>query len=102
MRALCLSILLAAAPVLCLADAEARGEGDDFVRITARPCVSEAVLARIPDAGERLDYRAGVGRFAGRDHALCWKPFGAGVWLVWDDGDAGFLPAGALKPVPAA
>jgi hypothetical protein len=58
---LALILLLAAAPVL--ADSEAR-QGNDWVRITAKPCTDEKVLAHIAAAGDNpLDYRAARAEF---------------------------------------
>lgn len=86
------------APLAVQADAEAR-QGDSWVRITARPCSDPEVLQHMPDKAAHLDYRAASGRFNGTEYAACWRPHGAGIWLLWSDGDAGFVPQQALKPV---
>lgn len=95
MRHLALFLLLAAAPVL--ADSEAR-DGADWVRITARPCTNEAVLAQL-QGNERLDYRQASAEFGGKPFAACWRPDGDGVFLIYEDGDKGVILRRQLRPV---
>lgn len=98
------SILIAAACAAAgaaLADSEAR-RGSDFVRITVRPCADEKVVAAITAAGEDpKDYRAARAEIGGAPFAGCWKPMFERemIFLRYDDGDAGLLPFGELKPV---
>lgn len=86
---------------LALADSIGR-QGNDWVRITARPCADDKVLQHIPDAGRRLDFRAATAHFQGQDYAACWAQAAGGVDLVYEDGDTGFVPERDLKPVPEA
>lgn len=100
MRLLLLAGLLAAAPAF--ADSEAR-RGDDWVRLTLKPCADEKVLQHMPDKQAHLGYRAAIARYEGKEYNACWKPgvfMGAeGALLVYEDGDAGFVPRAELKPV---
>lgn len=87
---------------LALADAEAR-QGNDFVRITARPCKDEKVLAAIAMHGRNpLDFRSARARFAGVEYVACWAMMGNAAYLIYEDGDQGVVPQADLKPVPEA
>lgn len=97
-------ILLAIAfiAVPALADAEAR-QGNDWVRITERPCVDLNVLEKIGLAmSNPLEFRAATARVGGKSYAACWKPVRGGVALVYEDGDQGVIPLNHLKEVPSA
>lgn len=102
MRALIFAAALAAAGP-AIADSIAR-QGADWVRITARPCTNEAVLALLAraDKDAHLDYRQASAEFNGVAYAPCWKPYGSGVHLQYEDGDEGLLLESELKPVPEA
>lgn len=92
-------ILFMASPAY--ADAIAK-QGNDWVKLTARPCADPKVLRHIPDPGRKLDYRAAVASFGGQPYAACWTPIRGGVGVIYEDGDQGAIPAGDLKPVPEA
>lgn len=100
MRKTILFLILLVIACPALADAQAH-QGADWVRITARPCTNEAVLARIrvPD---RLDYRQASAEFQGTAYAPCWCPEGNGIRLIYEDGDEGVIPLRELTPVPEA
>lgn len=101
MRKIILAAALTLAAGYAISDSMARN-GDDWVRITARPCTNLEVLGHIGKAGDNpLDYRAGVARVGGKEYAACWKPLYAQemVYLRYADGDQGAVPFGELKPV---
>src|SRR4051812_2942960 len=78
--------LLAALAMPAQADSEAR-MGADFVRITALPCKSEAVVAAIQKLGlDPLDFRAARAEFGGKPYAACWRQQGGIAHVVYEDG----------------
>lgn len=82
------------------ADTIAR-QGSDWVRLTLRPCADPAVVAVLEAHGEHADaFRAAVAYFGGHEFAGCWRPVGGGAGIVYGDGDAGYVPAQDLAPVP--
>lgn len=86
------------------ADGIAR-QGADWVRITALPCTSEAVLGVIQAAGDNAkDYRAASAEFQGHQFNACAKPIWEKnlLWLRYEDGDQGLIPFDEVKPVPEA
>lgn len=105
MRAFILILMLLTASPLALADAEARRDNGDWVRITARPCADEKVLANIAGRGENpLDYRSGRAEIGGTPYEICWAfDYGSQMYrLRYDDGDVGELPFRVMRPVPEA
>lgn len=100
MRFLIFAAALAAAGS-ALADSEAR-LGADFVRITARPCTDEKVIAAITAAGENpLDYRAARAEIGGAAFNGCWEPMKGRrmIHLRYEDGDQGLIPFDDLKAI---
>lgn len=84
------------------ADAMAR-RGQDWVRLTLKPCEDEHVVAVMRAQGQDpLAYRAGSAHMSGVDYAMCWQPAPGGAALVYDDGDVGFVPKDIIKPAPEA
>jgi hypothetical protein len=100
MRAFIAILLLLCAP-LAHADAIAR-QGNDWVRLTARPCADPKVLAHIPDPKRQLDFRAATAHFQGQTYSGCWTPIPGGAGVIYEDGDQGLIPLEDLKPAPEA
>ncbi len=95
MKALILCAAVVVAPVAFADDLIAR-QGEDSVRLTDAPCVSEQVLVRLaPQAHETL--RAATAVFQGRNFAACWRPVGGMAVLIYEDGDQGIIPLEQLK-----
>lgn len=94
-RAIAAALLLVT--VNAMADVEAR-YGQDWVRITTRPCTNAAVLAQLPP-GAVPDLRQAEAEFQGVRYAPCWRANGNAVHLLYEDGDEGLLPASTLRQV---
>lgn len=93
------SIAVALALASCSASAQTliARQGDDSVRLSDQPCVSELVLGRLdPDAAK--NYRAAAAVFQGQRYQACWRLVGNAAHLVYEDGDQGIIPATELKP----
>lgn len=102
MRYFLLMLLLVASSAF--ADAEFR-QGRDWIRITARPCSDEKVVAALTAAGEDpLDYRAAAAEIGGQGFVACWKPVmdKRVVLLRYGDGDQGMVPFDELKAAKEA
>lgn len=94
--------LAAMLPLPARADAIAQ-QGADWVRIMAVACTNNAVIAVIARAGEDpAQFLGAVAHIQGQDFRACWRPNGRGVLLVYEDGDTGVVPVGALRAVPEA
>lgn len=99
MKRILIAALIAAGPAF--ADSIVK-QGDDWIRITGRPCSDPNVLRHIPDSGHQLDFRAARARLGGAEYSACWLPIPGGVGIVYEDGDMGTIPESMLKPVPEA
>jgi hypothetical protein len=105
MRSLIMMLVMLLAAPLALADAEARRDNGDWVRITPRSCADEKVLANIAGRGENpLDYRAGRAEIGGTPYEVCWAAdYDRQMYILrYDDMDVGELPFRAMRPVPEA
>lgn len=84
------------------ADSMAR-QGSDWVRLTARPCTNEKVLATITAAHlDPASFWAATASFGGTPYAACWTLVRGGAGLIYEDGDQGLIPQSDLKPAPDA
>lgn len=95
-----LPLLLLMMPVPARADSEAR-HGANSVRITPLACTDAKVIAFLTAAGENpADYHAARAEVGGNTFAGCWKPdYDRRVVLLrYEDGDAGAVQFGELKP----
>lgn len=100
LRLIVIAAALAAAGS-ALADSEVRN-GADFIRVTAKPCKDEKVVALLEAAGESPDdYRAAFAELGGQPFQACWKPMfeQRQIFIRYSDGDAGLVPFGMVKPV---
>lgn len=91
-----LPILLVTLPLSALAADQVAHQGEDWVRITDKPCVNEQVVARLPTPE---DYLAAHAFFEGKHFEACWRPMGQAALVIYEDGDQGLVPAGEFKPV---
>lgn len=93
MKTLLVAALLAAGPAV--ADVIARS-GEDSVRLTQSPCaIAEhpAFPTGIPEV-----FRAASAVVSKQMYVACWALRSDGqVFIVYDDGDAGLIPAGMFK-----
>lgn len=94
---LILAVLVSCVADKARADAEAR-QGNDSVRLTEAPCTNAAVLALLkPEAVEH--FRAASAVFNGQHFEACWRVSEGVVFLVYEDGDQGVIPVGALHQI---
>lgn len=97
-------LLLAALAWPAHADRIAR-QGDSWVRVTALPCRTPAVVDAITAEGaDPADFRAAAAHVGGQDFAGCWRPDfeRREAVLIYEDGDGGLVPFSDLKQVPEA
>lgn len=87
------AVLLTASPAF--ADAVAKNESGDYVRITQSPCTLPSVSYEL-----RPLFQAGVANIQGKDYKVCWALAQDQVFLLYEDGDQGMIPANAFKKVP--
>jgi hypothetical protein len=78
------------------AETLAGSNGADNVRLTDQPCASEVILGLLPEP-LRADFSAGVAVVDGQSWVVCWRPAGASVHLLYEDGDQGLIPRRDLK-----
>jgi len=97
--ALLCAAALAAAPAL--ADELVASNGQDYVRLTDKPCSSEQVLQRLtPKLREMMrDANATVG---GQPFHACWVVDGDSAHLLYEDGDQGLIPLSDFKQPTSA
>lgn len=98
------SLILAAAAALVAGSALA-GElvarnGKDEVRLSDAPCAVPQVLPLIPPQAQG-EFRAARATIDGQSYLACWRPYGEGVHLIYEDGDQGMVPLRDLKPAPS-
>lgn len=92
--------LLVALPVCANAELSliAR-QGDNWVRITDKPCTNDAVLKLIserePDEVENT--KAAEAKWEGRVYQACWHVADMRVHVIYEDGDHGFIPVQVLE-----
>jgi hypothetical protein len=67
-------------------------------RLYDGPCQNDAVLAVIPPQFRAMA-QAAEGAYEGKEFGVCWlwRPDGAAVVVVWDDGGAFTVPRSMLK-----
>jgi hypothetical protein len=96
MKRAIIAALIAAGPVM--ADDLVARNGDDYVRLTSRPCSTPEVLALLP-ADMHEHFQDAVTHVGGQTFRGCWVlgPDGI-VRLRYEDGDAGIVPAHLFKP----
>jgi hypothetical protein len=91
-------VALLAAAVACFAlpvhsaSLVARQEGDS-IRIYDKPCHAEVVRA-IP---ETKDMGAAMALVGGKQYKACWESRGPVIFIRYEDGDAGVIPAQLFK-----
>lgn len=68
--------------------------GDEWVRITDKPCNHPAIQPLLGIAADV--YMSGHAFIAGQVYQLCWAPTEEGAYLVFEDGDFGFVPKNEL------
>lgn len=101
MRSIIAALVAASFAVSAQADSEAK-YGSDTIRVTATPCTDAKVLGYIAALQQDpKDYRAARAEYQGAPFAACWRPmFEQKVaFIIYDDGDQGFIPFADLKPV---
>jgi hypothetical protein len=91
-----LAVLLGLLSFPAYADRIAR-QGNDWVRITDKPCTNEAVVKHLQAPAEK--FGEAVAQFNGQPYHACWISFRGGVYLVYEDGDQGIVPDQHLKDV---
>lgn len=96
---ICAALVLAACP--SFADSIAH-QGSNWVRLTLKPCEGKAAEAVQKLGGDPEKMRAAASNIGGQDFAACWMPAGGGAAVVYEDGDAGYVPMEDLKAVPEA
>jgi hypothetical protein len=95
-----LLILLVAASFAVHADMIGR-QGNDWVRLSDKPCTNELILRQIlPE--RRKDFFAATAFFNGQQYAACWLALQGAAGLVYEDGDTGIVPADELRKAPEA
>lgn len=93
-----LALLIALIWLPAMADLVA-SNGHDYVRIQDAPCPA-ALLALVPPEQHDL-YRAAFSHVNAREYRACWTLLPDGrVFLRYEDGDQGLVPAAQFKPVP--
>lgn len=92
---LLLCSLLAAAPAF--AQNLVAYEGGTAARLSERPCSNEQVLGQL-DPQLRPAFRDASVVVNGQTFSACWGPAGSAVYLLYEDGDEGLIPAHKLKP----
>jgi hypothetical protein len=96
-RSLPLFVLLLLAASAFAGERVAR-QGDDEVHVFDSPCVSAQTIARIPE-NAREGWGKVQGRYQGERFFGCWLPMGDdAIFILWEDGDQGVIPAADLKP----
>lgn len=94
-------IVLIAIALGCLlpamADDFVARSGSDTLRLTEKPCTNEAVKKLLQALPERWQEASAI--VNGRSYAACWILMQDGmVWLRYEDGDSGRVPAHYFKP----
>ena len=73
-------------------------DGRDEMVITDEPCVNAKILAHVPDQFRKA-MSAGRAKLDGVVYPMCWTIRADGMVIaVYEDGEAGMLPAAAFKP----
>jgi hypothetical protein len=88
------AVAIAAAPVNEL---EAKS-GETVVRISGANCTNKAVLDNLKPEFRAQFKRAEV-RNSGKPTAACWTMDARGVFIMLENGDGGYVPPEAFKPV---
>lgn len=92
---LLLCCVLAAAPAF--AQNLVAHEGGNAARLSEQPCSNEQVLGQL-DPQLRPAFRDASVVVDGQTYSACWGPAGSAVYLLYEDGDEGMIPADKLKP----
>jgi hypothetical protein len=95
MRNLLIAAIFAAGPALAQTEMVAR-QGNDEVRIYDQKCETASVLRHIPEAQRKL-FRKAMATIGGQRWYACYVIMQGGAYLVFEDGDHGFVPAGDFK-----
>ena len=94
MRKLLVVLLLIASPAL--ADELIASNGADVVRLSDKPCSSEAVLSRVTPRFHQI-MRDATALVAGAEYRACWVVNGESAHLLYEDGDQGIIPLSDFK-----
>lgn len=95
MRACVLAISLIASTAFASQEMVAR-QGNDEVRIYDKKCETASVLRHIPEAN-RAQFRKAMATIGGKRWYACYVIMQGGAYLVYEDGDQGFVPGGDFK-----
>lgn len=95
MKYVLIALVLALVPLAANADFVAK-QGDDRVRLSEQPCTHEAVLVHIDPKMRELYFNAWA-HLSGHDYLACWTIGSGRALMVYEDGDAGIIPAEDLK-----
>jgi hypothetical protein len=95
MRILLAAALLAAGPAMSATEMVAR-QGNDEVRIYDQKCETASVLRHISEAN-RAQFRKAMATIGGKRWYACYVIANGGAYLVYEDGDQGFVPGGDFK-----
>lgn len=76
---------------------EARA-GEVVIRIAATPCVNKTVLENLKPE-YHAQFRKAEMRTAGKPTNGCWTVDDQGVYLMFEDGNQGYVPREIFKPV---
>lgn len=94
MRHLLCAALLCASPAI--AETLVARSGDDHVKVMDAACPYAAVLRFIPE-DKRALFRKADTRVNGERFFACWVLIEDQVFLIYEDGDKGAVPASAFK-----
>lgn len=72
--------------------------GDMAIRISNKPCTSKVVIEMLKPEVVGQFRRAEV-RNAGKPTKGCWTMDAQGVFIILENGDQGYIPPEAFKPV---
>ena len=72
--------------------------GDTVIRISSKPCTSKIVIEMLkPEVVKQ--FRQAELRNAGKPTKVCWTMDSTGVYVILENGDQGYIPPEAFKPV---
>jgi hypothetical protein len=97
MRPFLLAGLMLATPVFSAEQAMIAKRGDDYVRLTDKPCEVASVLRFIrPEA--RAQHRRADTQMSGQRYFACYVLRSANVLIIDEDGDAFAVPIAEFQP----